>query len=34
MSGKKFMPKQPVELAPAREDPITVKELLLCDGKC
>lgn len=33
MSGK-FEPKQPVTLAPPKDDPITVEELAKANGKC
>lgn len=29
-----FAPKEPVELDPPKDDPITKEELAKCDGKC
>ncbi|GME72061.1 unnamed protein product [[Candida] boidinii] len=33
MSEGKFMPKQPVQLNPPKDDPITIQQLSLCDGE-
>ncbi|GME74778.1 unnamed protein product [Ambrosiozyma monospora] len=33
MSGKRFMPKNPVKLDPPKDDPITMAELAKCDGE-
>lgn len=31
---KQFNPKQPVQLDPPKDDPITYEELSKCDGEC